>query len=42
MLQVKKAGHSGTLDSLAEGVLVVALGSATKLLPVLLFIFNYL
>jgi tRNA pseudouridine55 synthase len=28
-----KAGHGGTLDPLATGVLVVALGEATKLLP---------
>ena len=29
----RKAGHGGTLDPLASGVLVVALGEATKLLP---------
>jgi tRNA pseudouridine55 synthase len=28
-----KAGHAGTLDPLATGVLVVALGEATKLVP---------
>lgn len=33
-LHIKKAGHSGTLDSLAQGVLVVAIGSSTKLIPV--------
>ena len=33
--QVKpvKVGHAGTLDPLATGVLVVALGRATKLVP---------
>ena len=35
ILRIKKAGHSGTLDALAQGVLVVAVGSATKLIPVL-------
>jgi len=28
-----KAGHSGTLDPLAEGVLVIFLGSMTKIIP---------
>ena len=32
-LNVKKLGHIGTLDPLATGVLVVALGEATKLIP---------
>ncbi|MEO5356673.1 MAG: tRNA pseudouridine(55) synthase TruB [Nitrospirae bacterium YQR-1] len=31
ILKAKKAGHSGTLDPLAEGVLVVMTGRATKL-----------
>lgn len=31
--KTKKAGFSGTLDPFAQGVLVVALGHATKLLP---------
>ncbi len=31
LLQVKKAGHSGTLDPLATGLLVVCLGKATRL-----------
>ena len=31
ILQVKKAGHIGTLDPLATGVLPVLLGEATKL-----------
>ena len=31
ILNCKKAGHLGTLDPLAQGVLVVALGRATKL-----------
>lgn len=30
-LRIKKAGHAGTLDPLASGVLVVCLGSATRL-----------
>ncbi|MGQ9889256.1 MAG: tRNA pseudouridine(55) synthase TruB [Aggregatilineales bacterium] len=30
-LRVRKAGHAGTLDPLATGVLVVCLGSATRL-----------
>jgi len=32
---VKKAGHTGTLDPLATGVLPVCLGEATKLVPFL-------
>lgn len=32
---VRRAGHSGTLDPMADGVLVVALGQATGLLPYL-------
>ena len=31
----RKIGHAGTLDPLAEGVLVVLLGQATKLAPYL-------
>ncbi len=31
--RVKKAGHAGTLDPLATGVLAVALGEATKTIP---------
>ncbi|MCG6552489.1 MAG: tRNA pseudouridine(55) synthase TruB [Candidatus Magnetominusculus sp. LBB02] len=34
-LKVAKAGHAGTLDPLAEGVLVVLCGKATKLNPYL-------
>ena len=30
---VKKIGHAGTLDPLAEGVLPVAIGNTTKLIP---------
>lgn len=30
-LKVKKAGHGGTLDPMAEGVLIVLVGKATKL-----------
>lgn len=33
--QAQKAGHSGTLDPAATGVLAVALGEATKTIPVL-------
>jgi tRNA pseudouridine55 synthase len=33
MLGQKKAGHAGTLDPLATGVLPIALGEATKLIP---------
>ena len=32
-LQAKKAGHAGTLDPLATGVLAVAFGEATKTVP---------
>ena len=32
-LQAKKAGHAGTLDPEATGVLAVALGEATKTVP---------
>lgn len=31
MLQIRRVGHCGTLDPLAEGVVVVCLGRATKL-----------
>ena len=34
-LSVKKAGHAGTLDPRASGVLVIAIGSATRLLQYL-------
>lgn len=34
-LKIKKIGHIGTLDPLATGVLVFALGEATKLIPFL-------
>jgi len=34
-LNVKKVGHTGTLDPIATGVLVVCLGSATKLVEIL-------
>ncbi|SEN03289.1 tRNA pseudouridine(55) synthase TruB [Palleronia pelagia] len=33
--EAKKAGHAGTLDPDATGILVVALGEATKVLPLL-------
>lgn len=32
MLKIKKAGYCGTLDPIAEGVLVIACGKATKLI----------
>ena len=32
---ISKIGHAGTLDPLAEGILPVALGKATKLIPFL-------
>jgi len=31
ILKQKKIGHTGTLDPMAEGVLLVCLGSATKM-----------
>ena len=34
-LKIKQIGHSGTLDPLAEGVMQVAVGKATKLLDYL-------
>ncbi len=34
-LRTKRAGHAGTLDPDAVGVLVVAVGQATRLLPYL-------
>jgi tRNA pseudouridine55 synthase len=33
--QTRQVGHAGTLDPMATGVLVVALGEATKLVPYL-------
>lgn len=33
LMQAQKAGHGGTLDPLASGVLPIALGEATKLIP---------
>ena len=33
MLKAQKAGHAGTLDPLATGVLPIALGEATKTMP---------
>ena len=35
ILHQKKIGHTGTLDPMAEGVLVVCLGNATKLCEIL-------
>ncbi len=34
-LNTRKMGHAGTLDPLASGLLVVAVGQATKLLPLI-------
>ncbi|MGM0461205.1 MAG: tRNA pseudouridine(55) synthase TruB [Fibrobacterota bacterium] len=34
-LNIKKMGHAGTLDPLASGLLIIAVGEATKLLPFL-------
>jgi tRNA pseudouridine55 synthase len=31
-----KAGHAGTLDPLASGILIIALGEATKLVPLIM------
>src|SRR2546422_11448152 len=33
LLQAKRAGHAGTLDPLASGLLPIALGEATKTVP---------
>ena len=33
LLGVAKAGHAGTLDPLASGLLICAVGNATRLLP---------
>ena len=33
--QIKRVGHLGTLDPFAEGLLVIAIGKLTKLLPYL-------
>jgi len=35
LLMTKKVGHGGTLDPMAEGVLPIAVGRATRLLPYL-------
>ena len=34
-LKTKKVGHTGTLDPLATGVLVICVGKATKLVDIL-------
>src|SRR5579871_217629 len=34
LFNAKKAGHAGTLDPLAAGVLPIALGEATKTVPI--------
>jgi len=36
LLNARKAGHTGTLDPLATGVLVIALGEATKLVNIIM------
>ncbi len=33
IFNIKKIGHAGTLDPLAQGILPIALGKATKLIP---------
>jgi tRNA pseudouridine55 synthase len=33
LLGIRKAGHAGTLDPLASGVLPIALGQTTRLIP---------
>ena len=33
ILSIKKVGHYGTLDPIATGLIVVAIGKATKLFP---------
>jgi len=33
LLNAKKAGHAGTLDPLASGILPLAFGEATKTVP---------
>lgn len=35
LLSAAKAGHAGTLDPLADGILPIAFGEATKLIPLL-------
>lgn len=35
LFEAKKAGHAGTLDPLATGILPIALGEATKTVPVM-------
>ena len=34
-LDIKKMGHTGTLDPLASGLLLIATGNSTKLIPLL-------
>ncbi len=34
-LQTKKIGHTGTLDPMTDGVLVLAIGDATKFIPII-------
>ncbi len=36
LLDIKKIGHAGTLDPLAEGILPIAIGKTTKLIPYLI------
>ena len=35
LYKIRKAGHTGTLDPLASGLLIVALGQSTRLIPYL-------
>ena len=39
-LNIKKVGHTGTLDPIATGVLVLCVGSATKLVELLTFTYK--
>ena len=38
ILNFKKMGHAGTLDPLASGLLIIALGEGTKLLQFFLLV----
>ena len=35
IFHTKKVGHTGTLDPLAEGVLIVCIGNATKIVELI-------
>src|SRR5699024_8770442 len=40
MLHIKKIGHTGTLDMVVEGVLLICVGDATKIIPFLIHLNN--